>query len=215
MTENHYVDPKDQHIAAQGVPTRSELTTAYRNVEEKTLGPWMQENDRQAAMEKDRLKVITDLRKSSLLIGIALSVPVVTGILLYEFALVRANMDPSASIILAFVLLFAAAAWAIVTFRLFKWVSETFRQHTLRALPTSFTTLLMLVLLIRPVFMYFLPKYQGQWGGIYALSTLLVIGIVVSIIMIFVWTAKWIPALLKITFLLATLGASAAIAYLY
>ena len=214
MAENHYVDPKDQHIAAQGVPTRPELTTAYRNVQEKKLGPWMQEDDRQAAMEKDRLKVITDLRKSSLLIGISLSIPVVTGILLYEFALVRAYMDPPTALILAFVLLFAAATWAIVTFRLFKWVSETFRQHTLRALPTSFTTLLILLLLVRPVFMYFLPKYGGQWGGIYALSTLLVIGIIVSIIMIFVWTAKWIPALLKIFVLLAFFGAAVALMYL-
>jgi hypothetical protein len=214
MTENHYVDPKDQHIAAEGVPSRSDLTTAYRDANKETLGPWMKEDERQLAMEKDRQKVITSLRKSSLLIGLAISAPVVAGILLYDFAIVRATLDQATSLVLAFVLLFAAAIWAIVTYRLFRWIGETFRQHTLKAPPITLTTLLILGFLVRPTFMYFTKHYADITGQIIWLASLLVIGIAVSIVLIFIWTTKWIPGLLKIFILLALFGAAVAVAYL-
>ncbi|MDB5160122.1 MAG: hypothetical protein JWO99_385 [Candidatus Saccharibacteria bacterium] len=214
MAENHYVDPKDQHIAAEGVPSRTDLTTAYRDAKKETLGPWMQEDERQLIMEKDRQKVITSLRKSSFLIGLYTSLPVVTGILLYDFAIVRATLDQATALILAFVLLLAAAIWAIISYRLFKWIGETFRQHTLRALPITFTTLLILGFLVRPTFMYFTTHFVDTIGQIIWLASLLVIGVAVSIILIFIWTTKWIPGLLKIFILLALFGAAVAVAYL-
>jgi hypothetical protein len=93
MAENHYVEPLDQHIAAEGVPDHSDLTTFYAEAKVENLGPWMQEEDRQKALEVERNTIQTDLRKSVILIGLSISLPVVFGVLLGQFAMTNTTIS--------------------------------------------------------------------------------------------------------------------------
>ena len=212
MAENHYVDPKDQHIAAEGVPSRSDLTTAYRDAAHETLGPWMKEDERQAAMEKDRQKIIRGLRKSAFLIGASISIPVVISVAIVKFMTTQVNTENE--IYLVFALVLAFGIFLGITYSMFKWVGQTFRNHNLRAMPITVTTLLCLFFLIMPALRYFSVKPSGLEIYVYSLGSLLVAGILIATISIFVWTTRWIPGLLKILILLAFFGASVAVAYL-
>jgi hypothetical protein len=216
MAENHYVDSKDQHIAAEGAPTHTELVGMYREAKKEVLSPWMQEDDRQAAMQKERDGVITDLRKSSLRIGFYLGLPAALSIVLGTLALFRTGKDVNEAdaMVLAFVLLFALAGWAIMSFALIKATGTIFRKHTLRPLPIILTILLSLVFLIFPALRYFDKTIGGFAGNTAALVSILVLGIIISTILIFIWTAKHIPGLAKILALLVIFGASVATSYL-
>jgi hypothetical protein len=216
MAENHYVDPKDQHEAAQGIEDHSDLTVLYAETKKEDLGPWMQEDDRQVAMEKDRREVITSLRASALRIGMYLSLPVVLGILLGQFSFYRTGpgINEADAMALAFVILFLFAGWAILTYNLLKRVGETFHKHTLRPLPIVLTTLLSLIFLIRPALHYSNALIGGVGGNVVALVALLITGSIISTITIFAWTTKWIPGLVKILVLLAFFGLSVVAAYL-
>lgn len=216
MAENHYVDPKDQHEAAQGIEDHSDLTVFYAEAKKEDLGPWMQEADRQVAMEKERRAVITSLRTSALRIGFYLSLPVMLGILLGQFAIFRTGpgINEADAMVLAFVLLILLAGWAILTYNLLKRVGETFHKHTLRPLPIVLTTLFSLFFLIMPLFRITGTYIGGVIGYGLALGLLLVTGILIAIASIFMWTAVKIHPLAKILMLVLIVGVSIAAAYL-
>ncbi|MDB5179992.1 MAG: hypothetical protein JWN12_624 [Candidatus Saccharibacteria bacterium] len=214
MAENHYVDSKDQHEAAQGVEDHSELTVFYAKAKEEDLGPWMQEDDRQAAMEKERNNVIAGLRKSSILVGLCMSLPVVLGLLLGQLALIRDTFNQTDAMILAFLLLFLLAGLLGITYALFRWIGKTFHKHTVRALPITLTTLLSLFFLIMPLFRITGTYIGGVIGYSIALGVLVVIGILITLTSIFTWTAARIHPLAKILILVLIFGVSVAVAYL-
>lgn len=212
MAENHYVDPKDQHIAAEGVSDHSDLTVFYANKKNETLGPWMQEADRQAALQADRDAVVRRLRKSAFLIGLYTSLPVVIGIVLVQFFMTHVSLENAIPII--FLIIFGFGGYFVLTYVLFKRVGNTFHDHNLRALPITLTTLASLSFLIRPLFYLADLHIGGLVGYGAALVALVVVGIVISVISIFIWTAIKLPAIIKVTVLLLFFGASVAIAYL-
>lgn len=214
MAEKHYVDPKGQHIAAEGVPTHSELTTMYRNAHKEELGRWMQEDERQAVMEKERNTVTTNLRKSSVLVGICISLPVVLGILIGQLGMTRVGINQADAMALSFLLLFLTAGLLLLTYALFKWVEQTFHDHTLKALPISLTVLGSLFFLIRPTFLLTGLHIGGLAGYGVGLLLLLILGIVITTITIFFWTAPKIHPLIKIFVLLLFFGGAVAAAYL-
>jgi hypothetical protein len=212
MAENHYVDPVDQHIAAEGVPDHSDLTTFYAEAKVEDLGPWMQEADRQKALEEERNKIQTGLRKSSVLIGLSISLPVVFGILLGQFAMTDTTIADG--ITAAFTLAGLGVLVLILTFLLLKWVGKRFQKHSVRALPITLTTLLSIFLVTEKLFNYANTLIGGIVGYAVALGSLVVIGIVVTTVLIFVWTSPKLHALLKIAALLLFLGGSAFVYYL-
>ncbi|HEY8992907.1 MAG TPA: hypothetical protein VIM37_03615 [Candidatus Microsaccharimonas sp.] len=212
MAENHYVDPVDQHTVAEGVPDHSDLTTFYAEAKVENLGPWMQEADRQKALGDERNKIQTGLRKSSVLIGLSISLPVVFGILIGQFAMT--NTTIADGITAAFVLAGLGVVVLLLTFLLLKWVGARFQKHSVRALPITLTTLLSLFLVTQKVFDYSNKIVGGIIGYAAALGSLVVIGIVIATILIFTWTSPKLPALLKMVALLLFLGAAAYIYYL-
>lgn len=214
MPENHYVDPKDQRIAAEGVSDHSELTTFYAEAKKEDLGPWMQEADRQAAMKKERDDVVAGLRKSSVLVGLYVSLPVVLGLILGQLALLRGGMNQADAMLFAFLLLFLLAILVGITHALFKWVGKTFHNHTVRALPITLTTLLSLFFLVMPLFRLTGTYIGGPVGYSTALATLLVIGTIITIGSIFVWTSSKLHPLVKILILTLFFGIAVACAYL-
>lgn len=214
MAENHYVDSKDQHEAATGVADHSDLTTFYASKKEEVLGPWMQEKDRQAALKKERDKIQTGLRKSSVLIGLNITLPVILGILLGQLAMARSGINPADAMAMEFLLLFLLAALVGITYALFKWVGKTFHNHTVQALPIIFTTLLCLLLVIQKVFNLSDGLVGGLVGYGAALVALLVIGILIATITIFVWTSPKLPRLVALLVLLVFLGGAVAVFYL-
>lgn len=213
MAENHYVDPGDQHIAAEGVEDHSELTTNYLEAKHETLGPWMQEDERQKAFEKDRSDIIKGLRAASVPIGLFVSIPVVLGILIGQFALtsVPAN-DPNA---MAYVigLIFAVGIAGIITVSLFRWVSRTFYNHSLRALPITLTILACVAFLVTPLFALGNTLIGGLAGYAAGLGGILLAGIVISVLSIFVWTMPKLSGVVKLSFLFLLLGVSVAAQY--
>ena len=214
MAENHYVDAKDQHIAAEGVADHSELTTFYAEVKKEDLGPWMQEADRQAAMKKERDDVVAGLRKSSILVGLYVSLPVVLGLILGQLALIRGDMNQADAMLFAFLLLFLLAVVIGISYGLFRWVGKTFHNHTVRALPITLTTLFSLFFLIMPLFRITGTNIGGLAGYSVALVSLLVIGNVITITSIFIWTSARLHPLVKILILALFFGAAVAVAYL-
>jgi len=212
MAEKHFVDPKDQHTVAEGVPTHSELTTLYPGVVKKEKGPWMQEDERQAAMEKDRHKIISSLRKSALAIGVCISLPVVLGIIIGQ--ILMTSLTPDNVMVYVCLMILLLGGLSLLTYFLFKWVGQTFRSHALRALPISLTTLLSLLLIAMPLFRITNARIGGLMGYGVGLLSLLIIGIFIATVSIFVWTSAKIHPIGKILILALFLGASIAAAYL-
>ena len=209
MANNHYVDPLDQHIAAEGVPDHSDLTTFYAEAKVEELGPWMQEADRQKTMEDERNKIQTGLRTSVVLIGLSISLPVVFGILLGQFAMT--NTTISDGVTLAFALAAMGFIVAVITFLLLKWVGGRFQKHSVRALPITITTLGSLLFIIQKIFNLTNSLIGGIIGYVVALGSLVIIGIIITTITIFVWTSPKLPPMFKICVLLLFLSGSAAI----
>ena len=208
MANNHYIDPLDQHTAAEGVPDHSELTTLYRDPPKVELEHWMHEDERQAALETKRSTVTTNLRKSAILIGLALSVPVVLGIIFEQLFTTTVSLANAILILLLIILGFAG--YLALSIHLFKWVAQTFHNHTLRALPISLTTLFCLFLLVRPTFYltnYLVTGFAGYAAG---LATLLVIGTVITTLSILAWTSQKLPDIFKVLVLVIFLSASVA-----
>jgi hypothetical protein len=212
MADNHYVDPLDQNISAEGVPDHSDLTTFYAEAKVEELGPWMQEADRQKALEADRNKIQTGLRTSVILIGLSISLPVVFGILLGQFAMT--NTTVSDGVTLAFTLALLGVSVAVITFLLLKWVGGRFQKHSVRALPITLTTLGSLVLVVQKIFNLMNSLIGGLAGYAVAVVAVVVTGILITTISIFVWTSPKLPGLIKILVLLLFLGSAAAVIYL-
>jgi hypothetical protein len=212
MAENHYVDPKDQIGEAEGVSDHSDLTTFYAEAKTEDLGPLLQEADRQKVMEDERNKIQTGLRKSVVLIGLSISMPVVFGILVGQLAMSQTNL--SDGITFAFLLAASGIVLLIMTFLMFKWVGKRFQKHGVRALPITLTTLLTLFLVIEKVFNLTNSLIGGIIGYATALVGLVVISIIVATILIFVWTSPKLPGIIKIIILFLFLGAAAAVYYL-
>jgi hypothetical protein len=212
MAENHYIDPLDQHIVAEGVPDHSDLTTFYAEAKVENLGPWMQEKDRQKALEDERNTIQTGLRKSVILIGLSISLPVVFGILLGQFAMTNTTIGDGVT--LAFVLALLGVTVAVTTLLLFKWVRARFQKHSVRAIPIVLTTLGSLLLVTQKVFSLTNNLIGGLVSYAAALTGLIVIGILITTITIFVWTSPKLPALVKLCVLLLFLGGAAAVFYL-
>ena len=212
MADNHYVDPLDQNISAEGVPDHSDLSTFYAEAKVVELGPWMKEADRQKALEGGRNKIQTGLRTSVIPIGLSISLPVIFGILLGQFAMT--NTTIADGVTLAFILALLGVSVAVITFLLLKWVGGRFQKHSVRALPIILTTLGSLVLVIQKVFNLAGSLIGGLVGYAVAIGAIIIIGIFISTISIFVWTSPKLPALVKILVLLLFLGSAAAVFYI-
>ena len=212
MAENHYVDAKDQHIAAEGVADHSDLTTFYAEAKKEELGPWMQEADRQKVLEEERNKVVLGLRKSAVLVGLSISLTVVAGIAIGQFFMNFITIE-NATYALPVIIL-GLLGFIALTFLLLRWVTRTFNTHNLRALPITLTTLLSLLFVSRPLFETMNSLVGGIAGYVAALASLVVIGIIIAAVSIFIWTSQKIHGIAKILILALFFGAAVAAAYL-
>ncbi|RWZ78634.1 MAG: hypothetical protein EOT05_02690 [Candidatus Microsaccharimonas sossegonensis] len=212
MAEHHFVDPKDQHQAATGVEDHSDLTSFYAQPKKEVLGPWMQEKDRQAAFQADLDTIQTGLRKSSILIGLSLSLPIVLGILLWQLAFTSTVFTIAGPMLFVFIIL--GLILVIMTIIMFTWVGNRFQKNGVRALPVTMTTLLTVFLVLQPIFNLAKKLINGLGGYGVALALILVVSIVLATITIFIWTAPKIHPLVKVFILLAFVGIGAAIFYL-
>ncbi|HEY8886631.1 MAG TPA: hypothetical protein VIM31_04000 [Candidatus Microsaccharimonas sp.] len=212
MAENHYVDAKDQHEAATGVEDHSDLTTFYAKAKEEELGPWMQEADRQEALQAKRDQIILGLRGSAVLVGLAISLPVAIGIVLGQFFMTHVNLKNAIPIF--FLILFGLGGFFALTFVLYKWVGTRFQHHNIRALPITLTTLLSLALIVQKVFDLCIGLIGGLVGYGTALVALVAIGIIIATVSIFIWTSPKLSWILKILVLFVFLGVASAVFYL-
>lgn len=212
MAEHHYVDPKDQHEAATGVEDHSDLTTFYAVPKKEVLGPWMQEGDRQKALQADLDKIQTGLRKSSVLVGLSVSLPVVLGILLGQYVFSSTELAIAGPLLFVFIML--GLLLVITTIVMFMWVGKRFQKHGVRALPVTLTTLLTLFLVLQKIFDLCENLIGGRIGYGVALISLLVVSIIIATITIFVWTSPKIHPLAKVFILLGFVGVGSVIFYL-
>ena len=208
MANYHYVDPKDQHEAAEGIADHSELTTFYAEAKKEVLGPWMQEADRQKAMEEDRYRVILGLRKSAALVGVHISLPIVVGIIVYQ--LLTNIVTPENAIMILFIILIGLGIYVLIAISLFKWVLQKFYMHNLRPAPIVLTTIASISLLIQPLFRITDAGIGGLIGYGVGLVALLLTGTALTTLAILVWTSRKVSGVLKIIFLLCLIGLSAA-----
>jgi hypothetical protein len=199
MADYHSVDSGDQQLAAEGIADHSDLTTFYAEAKHAVLGPWMQENERQAMLQKEREKIVLTLRRSSLLVGISVSLPVVVGIVLGQFFMTHVTLKNAIPFL--FLIIFGFGGLLGMTIALLRWVGKTFNDHNIRALPITLTTLLCLFLVLQRVF----DLFDGLIGA------LVLIGIVIATITIFVWTIPKLSGLAKLIILVAFIGVSSAI----
>lgn len=212
MAENHYVDAKDQHEAASGIEDHSDLTTFYSQAKQKELGPWMQEADRQASLKAERDKIQTGLRKSAVLIGLCVSLPIALGILLGKLAISKVDSVDVTPVL--FLLGLLGIGLLIMTIVLLKWVEERFQRHSIRALPITLTTLLSLLLVTQKEFAFFESTIRGLAGYVAALVALIAIAIVIVTVTIFAWTSPKLSSVIKTLILLVFLGAATIVFYL-
>ena len=212
MPDTHDVDQHDQDFVGVGIPDRSELTTFYAEAKKEELGPWMQENERQEAMAKERDKVQISLRGSALRIGLFISLPVVLGIIIGQ--ILMSNVDLKNAVPILFLVILGILAFLGFTYASLKWVGGEFQKHNLKALPITLTTIVSMALLIPKTFATYDMMFGGLTGYGIGLASLLGVGIVVAGISVFVWSAPRLSGLIKLLVLVLFLGASVTFAYL-
>ena len=213
MAKNNFVDPKDQSDAAEGVTDHSELAGMYRDVKKPELTHWMSEDERKKAMDKELNSIVTNLRKSAVLVGFCISLPVIVGLVIGQIAITK-EIDRNNAMAYMFLIVLALGGFGALTYALFKWVGQTFHNHTVRALPITLTTLLSLFFLMQPVFRFTEIQIGGIAGYSAGLGILLAAGIFIATVSIFVWTSVKMPALLKLLILCVFFGGAVAVAYL-
>lgn len=211
MAEKHYVDPVDQHTVAQGVDNHSELTAHYKNAKVEDLGPWMQEDDRQKAMEAERYKIILGLRTSAILLGFLISLTLVIGIAAWQ--LLTNVITPENAIMILFIILIGLGGYLAIAFLTLKWVWGRFNAHNLRASPIVLASITSTSLLIQPLFHITDSLFEGLIGYGVVLAVLLISGTVLTTIMIYLWTSKMAGSI-KLVWLAVILGVCMAIYYL-
>jgi len=212
MAQNHYVDSGDQREAASGVEDHSDLSVFYASKKVEDLGPWMQEADRQKILQAERDKISLGLRKSIVLIGLNVSLPIILGILLIQ--LIISNTTPDKVNTLIFIVILLGLGLVILTIVLLKWVVDRYQKYSIRALPITLTTLLSLFLVLQKIFDLFQELVGGLIGYGLALAALVITSILISAISIFVWTSAKIHPIAKLIVLMAFVGVAAAIYYL-
>ncbi|MBC7565286.1 hypothetical protein H7100_03615, partial [Candidatus Saccharibacteria bacterium] len=166
-------------------------------------------------MQKERDKIETGLRKSVVLIGLSISIPVVLGILVGQLVLTNIQTSSASNAgPLIFIVILLVPAVAVTTLLLLRWVGTRFHKHSLKAVPITLTTLLSLFLVLQKVFDLFNSLIGGLVGYAVALASLVVISIFITTITIFVWTAPKLSGVIKLVVLLLCIGIAAAIFYL-
>jgi hypothetical protein len=184
----------------------------YPEVKKATLGPWMQEGERQAKMKKERDDIRKGLRKSSIQIGLAISLPVTIGILFGQYTLTN-NLTANTGALI-FILIAVGILLLLLVFILFRYVFMTFQNYSLRALPITLTTLGSIFFVTQRVFNLFNGLIGGLRGYAVGLLSLIVIGIIITSISIFAWTSPKIHPLLKGLILVVFLVVAATIGFL-
>jgi hypothetical protein len=212
MAEKHYVDAGDQTIAAEGVEDHSELTTIYPGAVKSEIGPWMQEQDRQAHKSAERQRSIRKLRTSSVLIGFYASLPVVVSVIVGQLFMSTKTVVETYTVV--FLVMLGLAAFTGLTFAIYRWIGRTFHAHEMRALPITLTILASLFFIIQPLFRLGDEFIGGLTGYAAGLAGIIVVSIVISVVSVFAWTSSHIPSLVKIVVLLLFFGLSVATAYL-
>jgi hypothetical protein len=212
MAENHYVDPKDQTGAAEGVADHSDLTTVYPAAKKEQLSPWMHESARQAALEKTRTDTVAGLRKSIFTVGLALGLPVSLGLVSALYFLNSVTPDNALTMFLLIVI--TLAIYFGTSYALLAWASQTFRNHTLKASPVMLTILISLLVIIQPSLNYAAQYAEDFQATLLGAGIVLVTSIILSVASLLLWSIAQIPAIFKVLFLAFILSAAIAVAYL-
>jgi len=212
MAENHYVDPKDQTGAAEGVADHSDLTTVYAAAKKEQLSPWMHKDARQAALEKTRTDTVAGLRKSIFTVGLALGLPVSLGLVSALYFLNSVTQENALAMLVLIVI--TLATYFGVSYALLVWASQTFRNHTVKASPVMLTILISLMIIIQPSLNYAAQYAQDFQVVLLGAGIILLVSIVLSVASLLLWSIARIPAIFKVLFLAFILSASIAVAYL-
>jgi hypothetical protein len=152
------------------------------------------------------------LRKFSVQIGLAISLPVALGILFGQYALsdtITANAGA-----LIFILIAAGMILLLLVFVLFRYVFTTFQKYSIRALPITVTTLVSLFLVTQRVFNLFNGLIGGIPGYGVGLLSLILIGIIIAVVTILAWTSPKVHPLAKIFILIVILAVASGVGFL-
>ena len=188
-----------------------ELSALYPTVKKEELGEWLQEDERQKIKAEKAENFIAGIRPKAPLIGLLIAVPfILSSILLQLLMLIVGLIVRDNAMVIVFGAILVGLIYTGILIATFKKVIDVFSAHRLRASYVTITILVSIFLVSMP-----LSAIIGSLISyiVYLLSITL-LSIVLSTVLIYIWTIKNFPSILKIVALLATLTA-AALVYIF
>ncbi|MBC7459693.1 hypothetical protein H7200_03215 [Candidatus Saccharibacteria bacterium] len=213
MTQ-HFIDAPDSAVEAIR-PNHEDLSTLYPTAAKPDSSPWMREDERQAVLQSARDMQIAGLRRHAAMIGLYIALPFVFGMLILQLALVSVDsLQREGAMLIVFGVVLIGGLYTLITYGLFKRISEIFRLHNLKALPISLTVLISLFIISQPLFTLASNLVGGAGGYITALICVPIISIFLTIGLIYIWTSARVSPLLKLVSLVGIIGVMATIAFI-
>ena len=216
---NHFIEaPDDTLRTTNEMVNHEELSTLYRSAKKETLGPWLHEDERQAALEDQRLAAIAQIRRRAIQIGLLIAMPFILGALVFQAVTLLVNSlgdDVASAMILGFGGIFIGLIYFGITYASLKQVKTIFNEHALKSSPLILTILVCLLLLSQPLMIWMQQLISGLPGYVAHLITVPVASIILAVVLLYIWTIAKMPAAIKLLTLVIAIAGCAAVYYLY
>ena len=200
MDRNHQLDAPDNDTlkTIEQLDDRSGLTTIYPHAQDQWDGNIMTTEARETKQAKELADITTSITKWAIPVGFLVIAPIVAGSLLVAVAYTYVTKD-NASLLL-FPMMLTLAAWALVSFAAVKRLYAIFYEHALRATPFYIMLLVLMGLSVQSI--YILTNPLQNASVIYNVMIIggiaLVVSVVLSWILLLLWTSRRIPANTKL-----------------
>lgn len=200
MDKNHRLDaPSNESLRTiEQIDDRSELTTLYPNAKTTLEGDLLSYEAREEKKEKERLRISLTLRRWFAVIGLLTPLPLVLGVLLFSVGIIFIREDTLIYLLLP--IIFTFALWAYASYKSLGYVYNIFYNHSIRATPFVVTLLCLLLMSMQGHYVAVSPYYSDLLIVNAALSGVIVLAtsIVLSGILLLIWTARRLSAGIKI-----------------
>jgi|GEM_PF-1280871 len=216
---NHYIDaPDDTLRTTNEMVNRDELSTLYREAKKEELGPWLHEAERQAELESQRVAAIAQIRRRAVQIGLLIAMPFILGALVFQAMTLLVNSlgdDVASAMILGFGGIFIGLIYFGISLASLKHAKIIFNEHALKSSPFILTITTCLLFVSYPLIAWMQQLISGLPGYVAYLVTVPVVSIILATVLLYIWTAAKMPAVIKLLTLASAITGCGAAYYLF
>lgn len=214
MDRSHKLDApnNDALRTIEQVQDRTGLSSIYRQAHDQWSGELVSKDERDARQKHHQETLSFGIRKHFATISLLLLLPLVSFAIAASFALVHLNDDNVALYVIPAV--FGFLVWAGLTILAFKKANRLFYDNALSIGGFMFVLYLLLVLQLPLLIESLAPLHTGDLvlATAYTSAAVLLISLVASGLMVFLWTTPKIHGAVKVGILVGLLLASMVVA---